>query len=1825
MAYNYEGYASGTYSFEAYQDVNPTASLTLGQEVTGTIADPGDQATYTFTGSPGQRVYLDSHLATSGLYATLTSPYGTQVFSDYLPSGGQGPYTLSQAGTYTLTIYGSGGSTGAYDFILDDAAQATSIALTAGSGTTETGTLATGLATDLYSFSGTAGQIVFFQGLLDSPGSAAVAWLYAPGANGSNPYSNYEYLEDSGQWTLPSTGTYLIAVRGQGYTTGTVSYQFDLFDNTVPTSSLTLGHEVTGTLTNPGDEHNYTFTGSIGQQVYFDPRDQTSGFYAYLANPSGSEVFSAYFPSGDYGPYTLTQAGTYTLTIYGSGTNTGAYDFSLDDLSAATPIALTAGSGTTVTGTLATGLTTNLYSFSGTAGQLVYFKGLQDSPGSSAIAYLYGPNSNYITYSYTENSVQWTLPGTGTYTVAVAGVNGTTTGSVSYQFELFDNVNPSASLTLGQEVTGTLTNPGDQATYTFTGTGGQRIYFDSRDATTYVAAELTAPNGGNVFDDYFSSGDEGPYILNQAGTYTLTVYANYGYTGAYDFSLDDTSKATALTTGTLTNGTLATGLTTNLYQFSGTAGQRIYFDGQSDSPASSAYATLYSPSNSAVSGGSFYLENKAAVTLPSTGTYLLAVAGQNGTTTGSVSYQFEAYDNVDPTTALTLGQEVTGTLTNPGDQASYTFTGSVGQQVYFDSRDQTSGLYAELLCPDGSQVFDAYFPYNDYGPYTLNQAGTYTLTVYGSGLSAGAYDFSLDDIGKAPTIALTAGSGTTVTGTLASGLTTNLYTFSGTAGQRIYFQGLQDSPGSSAYVYLYSPTYSDISNQYAENSTQWTLPGTGTYTVAVTGINTTTTGTVGYQFELFDNVNPTASLTLGQEVTGTLANPGDQASYTFSGSAGQRVWFDGRVQANNVLAQLTSPDGGSVFNSYSYADEGPYVLNQAGTYTLTVYSYSGYTGAYDFSLDDIGQAPAIALTPGSGTTVTGTLATGLTTDLYTFTGAAGQRIYFQGLQDSTASTALAILYAPNNSYITEVYTENSGQWTLPGTGTYTLAVYGNNSSASGPVAYQFTLYDNANPSTSLTLGSAVTGMIANPGDEASYTFTGSPGQRVFYDGQSAASGIDAYFTNPSGNQVFNIGAAGDAGIYTLSEPGTYTLTIYGNGNTGAYTFNMLDASAQSLAPTSTPATVNGTMPGTGTTIYQIAGSAGETITLTSDSFTSTSGSWYLVDPNNASLGGASFGTSFTETLGLTGPYELVLQGSDTTDSSVTYQFDISATPAASATPSGFGTTQSGTLATTGSSISFTYTAPAGLPVFLDTLTNSNGYLYAVLTDPNNNTVFSYYASSITSPYILPASGTYTLTLTSESGSIDYSVDLIDLHASATALTLGSLTSGTLNPGNSIAAYSFTGSTGQDLFLNNQDASSTSVTLEVMDSYGNRIVSIGPGSDGGPLTLTAPGTYYLLAVGSSSTAVGYQFQLTDTSTVPLSFGTAIDRTISNASQSDVVSFTGTAGQSVYFHELSSSNGYYGAYWYLYGPNNQSITSDWLGGDLSATLPISGTYTLVAYNYEGYTLGTYSFEAYQNVNPTASLTLGQEVTGTIANPGDEATYTFTGSPGQRVYLDSHLATGGLYATLVSSYGTQFFSDALTSGGQGPYTLTQAGTYTLTIYGSGAYTGAYDFILGDASKATTIALTAGSGTTETGTLATGLATDLYQFSGTAGQLVFFKGLLDSPSSNTVAYLYDPGATGSNPYQTYSYLENSVQWTLPSTGTYLIAVRGQGYTTGTASYQFELFDNVNPTAALTLGQEVTGTIANPGDEATYTFTGSIGQRVYLDSHLGTTASTPR
>src|SRR5271157_5313779 len=1379
-------------------------------------------------------------------------------------------------------------------------------------------------------------------------------------------------------------------------------------------------------------------------------------------------------------------------------------------------------------------------------------------------------------------------------------------------------------------------NPGNElAAYRIDGTIGERLQFHSvSTSTTNGSWLLEGENNQEVAGT--GLGSDFTANLTATGPYYLELVGNTTAAISYSFQVTDLTTYPPIASSgfdVTQSGTLAAS-TSKSFSFQAPAGLPIYFNNLGF--GGSISATLTDPNNSTVfSYNPGSSGNTGPYVLTTSGAYTLKLANGSGS---SQNYSFNMLSLPGAATSLALGptQTVTGTL-NPGlGTAVYSFLGAAQERIFLDNLT-ASGVSVNfvLIKPDDGQIFNI-GANSDGGPLSLTESGTYYLLAIGSSSSPLNYGFRLTDTAYVP---LTFGA--TTSGTVTTATQSDVSSFTGTAGERTYFEELSDSNGYyGAYWYLYGPNNQSITSNWIGGDLTATLPTSGTYTLVVD--NNTSYSTATYSFVAIQNVDPTTSINLGQTVSGTINNPGDEATYTFTGSPGQRLFFNSLATPNGyVYAQLTDPNGNSIFNNSEEYNEGPYTLTYPGTYTLTVYSYTTTraTGSYGFVVDDV-TAPtsSVALTAGAGTTVSGTLSSGLATNFYQLSGTAGERLYFEGQSDSASDAARYNLFNAANGNILNNWAESDGTVTLPYTGSYLLGVAGQNVSNTS-VTYKFEVFENVDPTTALTLGTPVSGpsaTIANPGDEATYTFTVSPGQRIYFDALgSYIANLNAVLTDPYVNTIFNHNASYDEGSYTLTYLGTYTLTVYSSGTsraTGNYAFEVLDESAQTLTPTATPAPVSGTLsPGTQASIYQITGTAGQTITLNSVSFSSTSGTWYLVDPNNRTVASAGFTHSFSATLALSGPYALIVQGNDTTDSSVSYSFDISATTPSSLTPSGFDAVQSGTL-TAGKSTSFTFTGTAGLAVYLNSLVRTSQPITATLTDPNNNQIFLYSPSSNAGPYILTASGTYTLKLTNTSGSSSgsYDFNMLDLPAAATSLSFDTPVSGTLNPGATTLVYSFTGTPGQKLFLDNLTTVGNAVNLRLLDPYNNQVFNIGSSSDSGLFDVTNGGTYYLLVDGEASSPVGYGFRLIDPATVPLSFGTTTSGTVTTATQSDVYSFTGTAGERVYFEELSDSNGGGGASWYLYGPNNQGITSSGIGGDLAARLSINGTYTLAVYNNTSYATATYSFEAIQNVDPTTSINLGQTVSGMINNPGDEATYTFTITPaqiaaGQRIFvngLDPYI--GSLNAILTDPNGNTIYNSNAAYN-EGPYSLTYPGTYTLTVYSNSTSraTGNYKFAVDDVTApASSIALTSGAGTTVSGTLASGAAVNFYQLSGTAGERLYFESLSDSPSYSAEVNLVNlSNGSITSYYEDYDYT-----WTLPSTGTYLLYVSGTNVNNASVSYKFEVFENVDPTTSINLGQTVSGTIANPGDEATYTFTISpaqiaAGQRIFvngLDPSIG-------
>ena len=149
--------------------------------------------------------------------------------------------------------------------------------------------------------------------------------------------------------------------------------------------------------------------------------------------------------------------------------------------------------------------------------------------------------------------------------------------------------------------------------------------------------------------------------------------------------------------------------------------------------------------------------------LTQSGTYTLSLDGNGARPACSTSWSRTRCSTSSP---LAFNTPVTATIANPGDEYDYTFSGSPGQQIYYDAATvQVASQQVQLFDPFGNRLFSSNWS-NDQGPLTLTQSGTYTLILYGNGPATGTFDFRVLNAAGQPAVTL----GATTSGTLSPGI-----------------------------------------------------------------------------------------------------------------------------------------------------------------------------------------------------------------------------------------------------------------------------------------------------------------------------------------------------------------------------------------------------------------------------------------------------------------------------------------------------------------------------------------------------------------------------------------------------------------------------------------------------------------------------------------------------------------------------------------------------------------------------------------------------------------------------------------------------------------------------------------------------------------------------------------------------------------------------------------------------------------------------------------------------------------------------------------------
>ncbi len=271
---------------------DPGGLYTIGQVQTSNIATPGAIDDYTFSGTAGQKIYVNFQLLSEGgLQSSLFAPDGSLLYTRDDPRvfvHNSGTIPLPQTGSYTLRL--ASAATPSYQFQIFDVPlpDVKPVVL----GQPNSGAIETPGAQDEWTFTGQAGKSVYLDVLSLNTvfGGDTVFTIFSPdGSNISEKSSTVEFRVDQGV-TLPLDGQYRIVVKADFNGAQLPTYSFRVYD-VPPDDVRSIGYRqpVSGAIEVPGAKDRWTFSATANQNVFLDFLTVASGeLQVTLGAPDGT-------------------------------------------------------------------------------------------------------------------------------------------------------------------------------------------------------------------------------------------------------------------------------------------------------------------------------------------------------------------------------------------------------------------------------------------------------------------------------------------------------------------------------------------------------------------------------------------------------------------------------------------------------------------------------------------------------------------------------------------------------------------------------------------------------------------------------------------------------------------------------------------------------------------------------------------------------------------------------------------------------------------------------------------------------------------------------------------------------------------------------------------------------------------------------------------------------------------------------------------------------------------------------------------------------------------------------------------------------------------------------------------------------------------------------------------------------------------------------------------------------------------------------------------------------------------------------------------------
>lgn len=1036
--------ASGHVTFDVHPISNPTNAISLGIPVLGNLGI-GEQPAYTFHLQQRTVVYFDSLSSRSDLNWTLLGPTGpvSQTRRFDFSDASRGPDNLLRLieGDYTVVIDGVGNATGPYGFSLLDISTGTPITLNS----VVTGVASPARSTTLYRFPSKVGDYVRLDQRQQSGFTTTPFWRIKDSEGQSIFGGPFQDVNSVGPLREGPSTLLIEGEVGDGAAQGNFEFSIVTLSNVPPVSTgtpLVLNAVTSGSLSAAGKKDFYTFTLPGAAVLVFDNLMNNGGLAITVEGPSGKVFNLLRFNNDDQ--VVPVPAGDYLVTISGPEGATGNYQFRLttSTFAAAIPFDLS------ITNSTSPGASSKLYAFTITSSnKRLYldwlgFSGYSGTPRLS----LFDDTGSVLYSGFGRDFESPAAFAVGHYYLMIGGNIGDTAPSGTHQFNLHGYNETALPLALGDLIQSRINQPGQRNLYHFVLSQRTLVCFDSLTNSSAITWSLDSAAGQWVDRRGLSQGD-----LTQelpAGEYTLTLDANDDSVGDYSYRLLDARAGSVIALNTPVTVVNLPARGNTFVQFSGTAGQTLFYDslgvsGNSSNPS----LRIYDPEN-------FLLINDSAnneigpFVLPRSGNYILSVEGQIYDFSAQGTNRFRLV-SLSPTSApLVLGKRIQGAIALPGQIDVYTFTLTESARLLFDGLTNAFQLRWALDGPTGRLI--NFTPLSGDEPWILATPGDYRLTLKADRDLTLPYDFRILDAQSAAPISLNVPLH--LTNDFARG--NALYRFVATAGDTLYFD-YDSHPGfSSAPIWqVWDADGNKLFDRYfSDDQGPFAAPITGDYLMLIGGGIGEALTPATANLTIYNVSNHLAGISLGQTIDQAFAVPGETDTFTLQLDPSSLYLFDALTSRSGVSWNLESPYGFILQNATIGRDR-LFAVPVSGEYRISIHADTGQSGNFAFRVLRLADGQLISLDQ----VVHAIQKPGVGASVFRFPSEVGDRIYFDFLNRSnyTLSPNWMAVGPYQSTIFSDRLDQDQGPYSISSGGEYYLVVQGAQGETSATGSFDF--------------------------------------------------------------------------------------------------------------------------------------------------------------------------------------------------------------------------------------------------------------------------------------------------------------------------------------------------------------------------------------------------------------------------------------------------------------------------------------------------------------------------------------------------------------------------------------------------------------------------------------------------------------------------------------------------------------------------------------------------------------------------------------------------